>query len=626
MNLIKVIPIERGIHKEMLTYFSTNEFTPGHMVSITVRNKKIPGLIHSTEPLSPNKGDLKQLPFTIKKISSESERPFFSGFFMKAAENIAHHHVSSIGAVLEALIPQALLSQTKPPQTMTNEKPGKFELQIFQADDETRFAHYKSIIREEFARKKSVFILVPTAQDALFLKEILEKGIEQYTYVVHGSLTKKVTLELWGKICMIKHPILVIGTALFLSLPRIWSTIIVERESSRHYKMNARPFLDMRTGAEMIAKEIGANCIFSDVLLRIETLHRYDEGKISQVSKPIWRSLAGAYTHLVDLRRYNKEEKKFYVIGKDLQALINENKNTGRKLFIYVARRGVASQIVCRDCGNIVKCDHCSVPVVLHDQGGRNGRYFLCHTCGEKRPADETCKTCGGWNLMSLGVGIESVIESIKEIFPDIKSFRIDADSTPTPKKASVMVEDFYNNPGSILVGTDMAMYYLREQMEHVAVASLDSQFSLPDFRIQEKIFHTLLRLRSLASHVFLVQTRYTNNLLWEFALKGNLIDFYKMEKSDRKRFNYPPFKTLIKITYSGEQTSVRKEMANLKEYLFPTEISIFPAFIEIKKGKFVMHGLIRLEKNNWPNNDLYEKLRQLPPVFAVNVDPENLL
>ena len=48
----------------------------------------------------------------------------------------------------------------------------------------------------------------------------------------------------------------------------------------------------------------------------------------------------------------------------------------------------------------------------------------------------------------------------------------------------------------------------------------------------------------------------------------------------------------------------------------------IFPAFIETKKGKFVMHGLIRLVDHTWPDMKIVEKLRTLPPAFAVNVDP----
>jgi primosomal protein N' (replication factor Y) (superfamily II helicase) len=630
LHLIRVIPIDRGMNKDMLTYFSTTPYTAGHVVEITVRNRKLPGIIHSVTPLRNEKSEIKQLSYNIKKITAEESNPFFTPQFMKATESIATHHAVSQGAVIEALTPGSILREPVPSPVATEAKNRGFDLQIFQADDETRFAHYKSIIREEFAQKKSVFILVPTTQDADFLKGMLEKGIEEYAYTLHGSMTKKSTLHAWKEICNEVHPVLVISTALFLSLPKAWSTIIIERESSRHYKMNARPFLDMRTAAEMIAKEIGAVCICADVLLRIETLVRHEHGEGHEVSQLTWRRVAGASCHLVDMRQYHVKEgfKKtpFKLISDELNELIKENKRTGRRLFIYVARRGLSLQIVCKDCGTVVRCNHCSGPVVLHGGNSKTNRFFLCHTCGEKRSADELCRTCGSWNLESLGIGIESVIKDISSNHPEINLYRIDADATPTTKKALEQIDNFYTHPGSILVGTDMALYYLKESIEHVVIASLDALFSLPDFRIQEKIFHTILRLRSLASHIFLAQTRHADNNLWQWALKGNLMEYYREEKKVRKQFDYPPFVTLIKITYAGTPALVRTEMQKLKEQFADWQVSIFPAFLETKKGKFFMHTLIRIRKGSWPDAKLLDLLRSLPPSYSVNVDPENLL
>ena len=66
--------------------------------------------------------------------------------------------------------------------------------------------------------------------------------------------------------------------------------------------------------------------------------------------------------------------------------------------------------------------------------------------------------------------------------------------------------------------------------------------------------------------------------------------------------------------------------MNNLKTLLSPHEVSIFPAFIETKKGKFLMHALLRLKKDEWPDAELQEKLRSLSPSYTIDVDPEHLL
>jgi primosomal protein N' (replication factor Y) len=639
MFLVRAIPISRGISKESLTYFSSTVLSPGHITTILLRNKEIPALIESVEAFkSEHKTDLKSMPFVVKKMGKHGSTEIFLPEFVKAVEKISLHHATSRGAVYQALTPQAILenaanvdsklSVQKKEETDSKKTEHKKNHHIlaFQADEETRIAHYKMIIREEFAKKQSVFILVPTAHEAETLKTILEKGIEQYTYALHGTLTKKNTLNHWQSIIEEKHPVLVIGTALFMSLPKLWSTMIIERESSRHYKMSTRPYLDMRTCAEYLAKEIDATCICSDLMLRVETLDRYDAGELQEVSELRWRSMTNAKEILIDLKNYNKDKKEFVLISDELKTLIEENKKLNRRLFLYVSRRGIASQIMCRDCGTTALCTRCSTPVVLHGSPKKENRYMLCHTCGERRPADVSCSVCGGWRLEAYGVGIENVVEQVKKIAPDSPVFRVDSDATPTAKKVLEAIDHFESNPGSILVGTEMALYYLNKDIEHVAIVSLDSQFSLPDFRIKEKIFHTILRLRSLASHVFLIQTRYAEMPLWQYAQKGNLMDFYKEEKNQRAKHSYPPACTLIKITFTGTPALVRAEMQKLKENFKDYTISIFPAFIETQKGKFVMHALIRLRNDEWWNQSLYEKLRALPPEYAVNVDPENVL
>lgn len=624
MFLIRAIPIAKSMGKDSLTYFSKEVFTPGNITTITVRNREISAIIQSVEPLSSeHRADIKSLPFIVKKIGESNEQPFFLPEFARCIEYTARYFATSQGALYHALTPQSILDNRAlvvAPHTTSSTHHQSHHSVIFQSDNDTRIAHYKMLIREEFAKKQSVFMLVPTAHEALYYQSLFEKGIEQHVYALHGSLTKKETLRLWNAIITSPHPVLVIATGLFLSLPRYWSTIIIEHEHSRHYKMTQRPHLDMRTIAEALAQEMKALCIISDNMLRIETIHRYEQGELQELAEPQWRNVAAATSTLIDMQSYNKEKKDFVIISDELKELVQKNTSTNRHLFIYVARRGSGSQTICRDCGTTVLCNNCSAPVVHHTD------FFLCHTCGTKRVVEDKCTTCGGWRLEIYGIGIEKVIKEIASIVGNHNVFRIDADTTPTRKKICAVIEEFQNTPGGILVGTDMALLYLNSPVEHVAVASLDSQFSIPDFRIKEKIFHTLLKLRSIASHELIVQTRYAALPLWDRALKGNLIDFYREELLLRKKYHYPPACTLIKISYTGSPTLVRTEMQHLKSVLQGWDVSIFPAFIEMKRGMFTMHASIRIARDSWPDPQLHSILRNLPLGYDISVDPENLL
>jgi primosomal protein N' (replication factor Y) len=145
-------------------------------------------------------------------------------------------------------------------------------------------------------------------------------------------------------------------------------------------------------------------------------------------------------------------------------------------------------------------------------------------------------------------------------------------------------------------------------------------------FEIYEKIMNILLKIRNISHKNFLVQTRQTEEYIFDFALQGNLIDFHRNELEERKQFAYPPFTTLIKISYQGKHEEVAQEMENLKNFLQPYQVAVFPAFTESIKGKYTMHTLIKLEKSKWIDKKLTEKLLALPTQFSVKVDPDNLL
>ena len=72
---------------------------------------------------------------------------------------------------------------------------------------------------------------------AFILYTIIWVFIEQFVFVCHSKITKKQLIERWSNAVNEKHPVLIIATGLFLSLPRTdINTIIINEESSTLYK------------------------------------------------------------------------------------------------------------------------------------------------------------------------------------------------------------------------------------------------------------------------------------------------------------------------------------------------------------------------------------------------------
>jgi primosomal protein N' (replication factor Y) len=636
MKLLNVIPISRGINKESLSYFTGSDITIGSVVKVPLRKKTIPAIVIGSEDVSDVKAEIKNASFETRKVEKIKSSALLSPEFMSAVNESASYFASTSGSVLHSVVPNTIIEEAEKIKVEIKSLKNirVHEKLVIQSDDEERYATYKSLIREEFAKGYSVFFCLPTIQDIKKANEKLSKGIEQYTFVLHSLLNKKEQVETWAKAANEEHPSLIIATGPFLGIPRNdIGTIIIDKENARSYKNQTRPFVDIRIFAETLAKNIRAKIVFGDLLLRTETVWRHNEAEIFEVAPLKFRSLTTATAKLINMREpiladlekgKDGKEPKFKLFSDDIVDLVQRNKENDENLFIFVARRGLFPSTVCADCGSLVKCNTCSAPTVLHKAINEN--FFLCHRCGEHRSAMEKCNNCQSWRLSTFGIGIEGVEEEIKNKFPDVKIFKIDSDSASTHKKAIDIMNKFYSSPGSILLGTEMALLYLKDSIANSAVISIDSFFSIPDFRVNEKVMNILLKIRACTSRTFLVQTRDIEQKILRYATAGNLADFYRDEIKERENLLYPPFSIPIKITLQGDKKTVLAGMEELQKQMTPYEVDIFPAFIPIQKGKFSMHGLIKVKRGEWVDKDLLHKLNSLSPQFTVNVDPESLL
>ncbi len=639
MRIITVIPIKRGISKDTLSYFTKKEVDFGSVVSIPVRKKMAHGLVTNIEEVQSIKSEIKSLPFAIKKVSQIQSRKFISNQFIEALKKIADWNAASIGSVLFSLIPNAILDSKIDLTYSEKEKPkGVFhEILLLQSEDSERYATYRSLIREEFAKSRSVFFCLPTTEDLLAARAILEKGIEKYTYVIHGSLSKKEIPNLWHKIIAENHPVLIIGTGQFLSIPRDdLGTVILDKESSRAYKIQTRPYIDIRKAAEFIAKAQNIRLVIGDTLLRSETLWEEKSGKYAELSPLKFRSLSNASSEIISMQLpQDMKKKEFSIFSDKLKDVIQKTKENNEHSFLFCARKGLFPITVCSDCGTTVLCKNCNSPVVLYGKVKQTkteatGNLFVCHHCGERRDANELCIHCKGWRLNPMGIGVDKVVEDLKNLFPNLKIFVMDKEHVKNHKEAVKIRDNFYGSPGSVMVGTEMALTYLNQKVANTAVVSIDAYFSVPDFEMNEKVFHILLNMRSLAQNFFLIQTRQDKESLsykiFEYAIRGNLIDFYRDEIEDRRAYDYPPFATYAKITLEGDKIQIKKQMEEIGNFLKPYQLLIFDAWNPKRMGKYTLHGIIKMERDSWVNEELLQKLRTLPQTASVRIDPLTLL
>lgn len=622
MELIHVIPLSRGVFRDQLTYFSAKPLPAGALVEIPLRQKFIPALVVESEPVTAARAALRSAAYALKKIRTLKAPPLVRPEFVAAARAAADRAAASLGPVLRALLPQAILAQAANlrPEAKNFPEPADNlaapEIAVLQDADEHRISFYRSLIREHFARGASVIFCLPSVAELEKFFQQLERGIAEYTFVLHAQLAAKEQLGRWQAALRSRHPILALVTPSFLSLPRPdLATIILEREPSEHYERPARPHFDWRVLATELARHYRARLIFADLTLSLPTFYAA-ANRLYQPLAPLKQRIAGAENSRLLPHQGGAP------LGPELLAELTEGVAGRDKILVLANRRGLAPLVVCEDCGATVLCRRCQSPVALHELS-REEKIFFCHHCGGKRSAKENCAVCQSWRLKELGVGSARVEQLLSAALAPTRIWRFDSDTIKTPAAGRKLMDQFLAAPGGLLVATEMALAFLPRPVDFVVALGLDGLFARPDYRTQEILFRLVVRLRALARRRFVLQTRFADEALFAHALRGDLANFYREEIASREQFGYPPFKLLIKVT--GETPEAVK---GLKTKFAAWQPLIYPSFLGPpgRPGARRYHLLLKLNPSAWPEPGLLAHLKSLPPSFIVKVGASEIL
>ncbi len=167
----------------------------------------------------------------------------------------------------------------------------------------------------------------------------------------------------------------------------------------------------------------------------------------------------------------------------------------------------------------------------------------------------------------------------------------------------------------------------------HTIWADVDTLLNLPDFRAHEKIVWTVQKLNQLTKGKLFLQTSSPDNPLFKNLESDQLDSFYRRELENRKKFSFPPFATLIKLSYSAKSSAqVHLEAEGLYEKLQSLDSSQEPGVVISQPyepyaktpGKVQLNLTIKVKKS--PEQILDKLSKITPPDWKVEVDPESLL
>lgn len=643
MWTVEVIPIKRGLPKEVLTYFSAEPVADGVLVSVPIRSKLVDAIVVGSRDAREEKAAIKSGDFSLRKIAKIKTESPIPPYIFDAATLAARYYRRTRGDMLDMYVPDFSFYGSLPP---ASEKKSEHEAQperlIFQAPLEDRISHYRTYIREAFAKKESLVFVVPTIADCDVLEKALARGVADFVLVINGELSKKKMADTLKRLASEPHAVVVITTPSYVSLlrPDI-STIILEHESSGAYSTPTLPSYDLRVLVEILARSAGKKLILGDSLLRIETLGRYEEKEFTTLVPVTFRSLAPIDISVIphgipeELPARARNEQ-IPALSEPVRALLEKASVTKSKVFAFALRTGLATVTKCRDCFTVLLCEHCEAPLVLYT-GAEERRVFICNKCKRHTPSEQKCTKCGSWNLSAFGLGTEFVEEEIKRLFPELPVFRIDREATPTRAEARKVAALFTASEFGVLVGTEMALFYVSDIVSHSVIVSFDTLFNIPSYRTNERIINLFLAIAERTRGKLYVQTKNPDEPIIALVQSNNYSAWYRAELAERSDYRYPPYSTIIKITWRGKEAERSAVRDYLEETLAPFGADMFDSIV-ITRGKreSATNAVIRPKREDWSlhallggkglSEHLRETLAKLPEDAVISVNPENLL
>ncbi|MCM1188029.1 MAG: primosomal protein N' [bacterium] len=349
-------------------------------------------------------------------------------------------------------------------------------------------------------------------------------------------------------------------SALFTPFPRL-GVIIMDEEHESSYKSESSPKYHARETAAEAARLSGASLILGSATPSLEAYYRAETGEYKLFS--LTDRLTGGSlpaVHIVDLRQELREGNRS-VFSRKLKSLLADRLQKGEQSILFLNRRGYAGFISCRACGHVMKCPHCDVSLSEH-KGGR----LLCHYCGYSEPMPARCPKCGSRYVSGFKAGTQQIEEKLQEMFPGVRTLRMDADTTRTKDSYERILSAFSEREADVLIGTQMIVKgHDFPGVTLVGVLAADLSLNANDYRAGERTFQLLTQAVGRAGRGTLpgeavIQTYQPEHYAVVYAGRQDYEGFYGEELLYRELGGYPPAAHMLAV-----QIFAREEERGLK-------------------------------------------------------------
>ena len=370
-------------------------------------------------------------------------------------------------------------------------------------------------------------------------------------------------------------------SALFAPVQQL-GLIIVDEEHDGSYKQENSPRYHGRDLAVLRAKLEGATIVLGSATPSLESALNVQRGKYSLLRmdhRADGQRLP--LTRVLDMRSEPKDKRYLGILSERLRMAIDERLRKGEQTILLLNRRGFARALQCPDCGHIVTCEHCALPLTYHLTENR----LICHICGYRAVVPKVCPECHSAGILLEGYGTQKVEAVLQRCFPQARICRVDADVTARKNALRDILDDFRAHKTDILLGTQMISKGLDfPGVTLVGVLNADLGLCIPDPRAAERTFQLLTQVAGRAGRgdidgEVIIQTYTPQAAAIQFARRHDTDGFAENELGLRERFAFPPYTHLAVVTARSPQEDLAELALNT---LHKRLLAAMPPSVEI--------------------------------------------
>lgn len=522
---------------------------------------------------------------------------------------------------------------------------------------------YLRAVEETLRQGKQAIVLVPEISLTPQTVRRFMSRFAGHVGLVHSKMSAGERYDTWrrarkGDLSVIVGP----RSALFTPLPNLGLIVVDECHDTSYHQTDIQPIYHTVKTAAAYARLVKASIILGSATPTLEQYFQAErEGwrifsmpvRIMAHQKAVRAQLSALGRALpeitgeeqaadlplppvtiVDMREELKQGNRS-MFSRALQAGLAQVLERGEQAILFLNRRGSSNYVFCRECGAVVRCPRCDLPLTAHE----HDTSLRCHTCGYTRKMPMRCPTCNSTAIRPYGAGTEKVEADVVKLFPTARVLRWDAETTQQKGAHEILLSHFVHHRADILIGTQMLAKGLDLPLVTLVGAVLaDVGLNLPDFRAAERGFQLLTQVagragRSPLGGEAIFQTFQPEQDAIQYAAKYDYAGFYQHEMANRQRMGYPPYSRLVRMLFQDDdaakaQVAAEAMSRNLHAWMEGSQFSALemigpvPCFYARVNGQYRWQIILRGAQ---PEALLRAHL-PFPQGWRVEVDPSDLL